>query len=147
MEPPFVLLIIAAFCAIECAHGLECYVCTNQDANLGKCLQTIKTCEPGDDMCLSETSWGSVPYWSQGAEKQYYISKRCANNNTCVRTRNKYMGLCTHIWYEDWKCSDCCRGDRCNYYVFLSGSLAQSSAVVLGLCAASVVAMGQLLWT
>lgn len=27
------------------------------------------------------------------------------------------MGDCTYIWYEDWKCSDCCQGDKCNYYV------------------------------
>ncbi|KAJ8882305.1 hypothetical protein PR048_014107 [Dryococelus australis] len=62
----------------------------------------------------------ALPYWSQGAEKQYYISKYCANNETCLRTRNKYRDLCTHIWYQDWKCSECCRGDRCNYYVFVS---------------------------
>ena len=30
------------------------------------------------------------------------------------------MRYCTHIWYEDWKCSECCQGDRCNYYVIVS---------------------------
>lgn len=27
------------------------------------------------------------------------------------------MDDCTYIWYQDWKCSDCCQGDKCNYYV------------------------------
>ena len=27
------------------------------------------------------------------------------------------MPLCHYIWYEDWKCAECCQGDRCNYYV------------------------------
>lgn len=39
-------------------ESLECYVCTNQDQNHEKCLNTIKTCEPEEDMCLSEISWG-----------------------------------------------------------------------------------------
>ncbi|RZC35650.1 hypothetical protein BDFB_004453 [Asbolus verrucosus] len=30
------------------------------------------------------------------------------------------MPLCTHIWYQDWKCSECCKGDRCNYYIIVS---------------------------
>lgn len=33
-------------------------MCTNQDQNHEKCLNTIKTCEPDEDMCLSEISWG-----------------------------------------------------------------------------------------
>lgn len=45
---------------VHCTIGvsLECYVCTNQDQNHEKCLNTIKTCEPEEDMCLSEISWG-----------------------------------------------------------------------------------------
>ena len=27
------------------------------------------------------------------------------------------MELCHYIWYEDWRCAECCQGDRCNYYV------------------------------
>jgi hypothetical protein len=61
-----------------------------------------------------------TPYWSQGAQKQYYVSKRCSAKDACVKTRNRYMRYCTHIWYEDWKCSECCQGDRCNYYVIVS---------------------------
>ncbi|KPJ01775.1 hypothetical protein RR46_06071 [Papilio xuthus] len=29
------------------------------------------------------------------------------------------MPTCTHIWYQDWVCSDCCQGDRCNYYIIV----------------------------
>lgn len=101
-------------------YGLECYVCTNQTDNQEKCLNTIKTCEPGEDVCLSEIRWGSTPYFSQGALKQYYVTKRCATKQVCTRTRSKYMPYCTHIWYEDWTCSECCQGDRCNYYIIVS---------------------------
>lgn len=40
-------------------YSMECYVCENQDDNTGKCLKTIKTCDPDEDMCLSEIKWGS----------------------------------------------------------------------------------------
>jgi hypothetical protein len=49
----------------NCTHfslsgsGLECYVCTDQERNGDKCLNTIKTCEPDEDVCLSEIKWGS----------------------------------------------------------------------------------------
>lgn len=100
--------------------GLECYVCDNQEDNIEKCLNTIKTCEQEEDVCLTEIKWGSTPYWSQGAIKQYYISKRCSTKEKCIKMRNANMPLCTHIWYEDWKCSECCKGDRCNYYIIVS---------------------------
>lgn len=100
--------------------ALECYVCANQTDNSHKCLNTIKTCEPGEDVCLSEIRWGSTPYFSMGAQKQFYVSKRCAQKKVCQRIRSKYMNYCTHIWYEDWACSECCLGDRCNYYIIVS---------------------------
>jgi hypothetical protein len=62
----------------------------------------------------------ATPYWDQGAAKQFYVSKRCATKNQCEETRALFMPLCSHIWYEDWKCSECCQGDRCNYYVIVS---------------------------
>lgn len=40
-------------------NALECYVCKNQEGNIEKCLNTIKTCEHGEDTCLSEIRWGS----------------------------------------------------------------------------------------
>lgn len=95
-------------------------MCTNQTDNQEKCLNTIKTCDHGEDVCLSEIRWGSTPYFSQGALKQYYVSKRCSTKQACHRIRTKHMPYCTHIWYEDWTCSECCQGDRCNYYVIVS---------------------------
>ena len=53
----------------------------------------------------------------QGAEKQYYVSKRCSTEAECIREINGNMPLCHYIWYEDWKCAECCQGDRCNYYI------------------------------
>lgn len=35
----------------------QCYVCTRQDEFEGKCVNTIKTCDPEEDMCLTEYSW------------------------------------------------------------------------------------------
>ncbi|KAG8238972.1 hypothetical protein J437_LFUL013954 [Ladona fulva] len=115
-------------------YALECYVCSNQSSNAEKCLNTIKTCDYGQDMCLTEIRWGTEPYWSQGADKQYYVSKRCANNETCERTIRKHMPYCTHIWYEDWKCAECCRGDRCNYYVIMGASTLASSFAAIVCC-------------
>ncbi|XP_052737517.1 uncharacterized protein LOC128198094 [Bicyclus anynana] len=111
--------------------SLECYVCENQEDNTEKCVKTIKTCEYNQDVCLTEIKWGSTPYWSQGAKKQYYISKRCSNKTECATTRQHYMPLCTHIWYQDWICSDCCRGDRCNYYIISGGEIMKPAFTVL----------------
>lgn len=40
-------------------QGLECYVCDKQKGNDEKCMKTIKVCEHGDDMCLTDIRWGS----------------------------------------------------------------------------------------
>lgn len=40
------------------ASALECYVCANQSDNTQKCLNTIKTCEPDEDVCKTEIRWG-----------------------------------------------------------------------------------------
>lgn len=95
-------------------------MCDSQEDINGKCVKTIKTCKYDEDVCLTEIRWGSMPYWQQGALKQYYISKRCATRSACERYRSSNMNSCTHIWYQDWKCSECCRGDRCNYFVIVS---------------------------
>ncbi|XP_044012249.1 uncharacterized protein LOC122860007 [Aphidius gifuensis] len=104
------------------SNALECYVCDNQEDNKHKCLQSIKTCEQDEDVCMTEVKWGSAPYWTVGAKKQYYISKKCATESHCRRIREKNMPDCTYLWYVDWKCSECCRGDRCNYFIFSSAS-------------------------
>ncbi|XP_013107908.1 uncharacterized protein LOC106087417 [Stomoxys calcitrans] len=117
-----VALIAIYYCSqVNFVTGLECYVCSNQTGNVEKCLNTIKTCEPGEDVCGTEIRWGSQPYFSQGALKQYYVSKRCMTKQRCQAQRKRHMPYCTHIWYEDWSCHECCRGDRCNYFV-ISGS-------------------------
>ncbi|XP_030024722.1 uncharacterized protein LOC115443455 [Manduca sexta] len=110
-------IFVAVLDLLTPAFSLECYVCDNQEDNNGKCVNTINTCESNQDVCLTEIRWGSTPYWSQGAKKQYYISKRCSNKTECAMTRQHHMSLCTHIWYQDWACSDCCLGNRCNYYI------------------------------
>ncbi|XP_065350285.1 UPAR/Ly6 domain-containing protein cold [Cloeon dipterum] len=124
------------------ATALECYVCTNQEHNKDKCLNTIKTCEQNEEMCLTEYKWGSTPYWDQGAAKQFYVSKRCATKKQCTDLRSRYMPFCTYIWYEDWKCSECCQGDRCNYYVILGASSTKSSVTML----AATVGAALMLW-
>lgn len=115
---------------IEGVYTLECYVCHEQDSNDGKCLKTIKTCEPEHDMCLTEIKWGTTPYWQAGAQKQFYISKRCATKSQCDRTMKKYTASCTHVWYEDWKCAECCGGDKCNYFIISSSPNSRASFIV-----------------
>ncbi|KAJ8957786.1 hypothetical protein NQ314_006501 [Rhamnusium bicolor] len=95
--------------SIKLGVALECYVCDKQEDNKGKCVATIETCDYGYDVCLSEISWGSTPYWQQGALKQYYISKKCSTKDKCAKYRSNNMATCTHIWYQDWKCSECCK--------------------------------------
>ncbi|XP_017776159.1 PREDICTED: uncharacterized protein LOC108562366 [Nicrophorus vespilloides] len=119
------IIFILFLVSMNVCLGLECYVCQNQEINQGKCVKTIKTCEQGEDVCLTEIRWGSTPYWQQGALKQFYISKGCSTKDKCQRYRESNMRLCTNIWYEDWKCSECCKGDKCNYYI-ISGALSNS---------------------
>ncbi|XP_054707696.1 uncharacterized protein LOC129217422 [Uloborus diversus] len=104
--------------AVQC---LECYVCDNQDSNYDKCIKTIKTCGIAEDRCLSEIRWGSTPYWDSTGKKQFYISKKCATDHECKDSITKVSKRCDRIWYNDWECFECCHGDRCNYYVTLSG--------------------------
>ncbi|KAL0893755.1 hypothetical protein ABMA27_013893 [Loxostege sticticalis] len=128
----YVIVLLITITVIGEVLGLECYVCENQEDNNEKCVKTIKTCEHNQDVCLTEIRWGSTPYWSQGAKKQYYVSKRCSNKTECALTRQHYMPLCTHIWYQDWVCSDCCQGDRCNYYVISGTYTIKPALSVLG---------------
>merc|ERR1711911_466171 len=115
----FSVILLSIF---EQGLGLECYVCTTQTGNTEKCLRTIKTCEPGEDYCLTTIAWGSLPYWTASAEKSYFVSKQCATKELCERTWNETLPYCERIWYLDWRCSECCQGDRCNYFVTLGAS-------------------------
>uniref|UniRef100_A0A2M4C2X8 Putative secreted protein n=1 Tax=Anopheles marajoara TaxID=58244 RepID=A0A2M4C2X8_9DIPT len=123
------LLLFVALIGTSDAH--ECYVCSNQTGNTDKCLNTVRICEQGEDACLTEIRWGSTPYFSLGAQKQFYVSKRCAKKEICQRIRTKHMPYCTHIWYEDWTCSACCLGDRCNYYVISDAPAALTTSLML----------------
>lgn len=48
-----------AFPFVAKVLALECYVCTNQENNKDKCIETMKTCDLSEDRCLSEVRWGS----------------------------------------------------------------------------------------
>jgi len=137
MEIAFVVLsLILAGGLLGPCEGLECYVCNQQEGNVEKCLSTVRTCESDEDTCLTEVRWGSTPYWSQGAEKQYYVTKTCSTKDRCDERQSEFIHYCHRIWYEDWKCAECCKGDRCNYYVFLG---AGTTSVSLGLLSASLI--------
>merc|ERR1711997_897417 len=124
------LLLLLLPLLLPAVAGLECYVCDSQDGNTEKCTKTIKTCEYEHDRCLSTITWSTTPYWTQGAEKQYYVSKSCSTVAQCEQEIAASMELCHYIWYEDWRCAECCQGDRFNYYVTL-GSGSVSSNLVL----------------
>jgi len=109
---------------------LECYVCTRQEGNVEKCLSTVKTCQAEEDICQTELRWGSTPYWNQVAEKQYYVTKRCAKAKECDARRQEFMSYCHRIWYEDWKCAECCQGDRCNYFIMMGASNLKTSWIL-----------------
>jgi len=111
---------------------LECYVCQNQPDNKNKCVETVKTCDFNQDQCLSEVRWRSTPYWSQTDQKQYFISKRCATRLECEEASEDRNRKCDRIWYNDWNCTSCCGGDKCNHFVTLAGySLNPSELLVL----------------
>lgn len=117
------LLVTLAFTStIKQTHQLECYVCTNQPDNKNKCAETVKICDLAQDQCLTEVRWGSAPNWALADQKQTFISKRCATKQECQEAISDKYHKCDRIWYNDWNCTTCCSGDKCNYYVTLAGS-------------------------
>ncbi|KYN40318.1 hypothetical protein ALC56_05263 [Trachymyrmex septentrionalis] len=66
----FALIIITC---VSLGHALECYVCTDQEGNQEKCLNTIKTCEPGQDTCLTEIKWGSNYNFLHGLSFLFFL--------------------------------------------------------------------------
>ena len=58
-----------------------------------------------------------APYFTEGAPKQYFISKQCATKTICDQTKKETFPMCDRVSYTDWKCAECCQGDRCNFYV------------------------------
>ncbi|XP_015113314.1 uncharacterized protein LOC107038618 [Diachasma alloeum] len=126
----FPRILVLLSCCTVIGNALECYVCDRQQDNTGKCLSTINTCEYDQDACFTEVNWGSTPYWSPAAQKQHYISKKCMSKRECEKIRKVNMPDCTYLWYQDWKCSECCQGDRCNYYIFSGASKYTSWSVL-----------------
>ncbi|BET00120.1 Hypothetical protein NTJ_12936 [Nesidiocoris tenuis] len=133
-----VIVVALIFVVFDAGNAMECYVCKDQDGNNGKCLHTIMTCQAEEDQCMTEIKWGTMPYWQAGAKKQFYISKKCATKKMCEKTMKKTLPYCTHVWYEDWRCSECCGGDRCNYFI-ISGSPKAPAALFPILCGLGIV--------
>lgn len=127
--------------------GQKCYVCKNQDENTGKCATTVQECSFGEDYCLSEIRWGSTPFWEIGAPMQYYISKKCATADECVTTKSEYMPYCQRIWWRDWKCAECCKGDRCNYFITLGSSTVTSNIALMLLAGTFTLLLPMFHWS
>ncbi|XP_018014010.1 uncharacterized protein LOC108671037 [Hyalella azteca] len=127
MQLHFLGCVLLILLIAECgAH--ECYVCHEQDSNRGKCTETVEPCDFEQDHCLSEIKWGSTPFWEVGAPMQYYISKKCATRQDCTDTISGYLPYCDYINWKDWKCAECCKGDRCNFFVTLGASSLQTTS-------------------
>ena len=93
-------------------------------------------------------------------ERRHYLSKSCSTQDGCQKSKwtktltklhinNRvslgsyaYTPVCTRNWYDDWSCVECCKGDRCNKYVFVSRHLVSLvwfwfNNLNLGLCLSS----------
>ncbi|XP_043247009.1 uncharacterized protein LOC122394301 isoform X2 [Amphibalanus amphitrite] len=103
--------------SLHSASAHECYVCVGQAGNGGKCTETVALCEYEEQSCMTTVSWGSTPGWRLGVPMMLFVSKQCATDDYCEEMRLKNLPLCTRISYEDWRCTSCCKGDRCNYYI------------------------------
>lgn len=117
----FVLLFVIFVSTARKSFELECYVCKDQEHNREKCIRTVRTCEPEEDRCMSEVKWGSTLDWNLVLDSQYYMDKNCATQEFCEEAEKTNAKRCLYLPYEDWECITCCTGDRCNYYVTLTG--------------------------
>lgn len=115
---------------VQQSYQLECYVCQNQEDNKNKCAETVKICDLMQEQCLTEVRWGTRPNWALNSQKQHFISKRCATKQECSEAITDKYHKCDRIQYNDWNCTTCCSGDKCNYYVTLSGHSTQPIALV-----------------
>lgn len=131
-----VIVVLILTSNVRLTDQLECYVCQNQDDNKGKCAETVKICDLEQEQCLTEVRWGSVPNWVPTGQKQHYISKRCATKQECQLASSDRDHKCDRVGYNDWNCTTCCSGDKCNYYVTLSASSLSNlnPLIILGLC-------------
>lgn len=133
------MLLIVLFTFVKLSTQLECYVCQNQEDNKSKCAETVKICDLEQEQCLTEVRWGSTPSWSLTSRKQYFISKRCATKIECQDPDKQHK--CDRIWYNDWNCTTCCSGDKCNYYVTLAGPTIKPSHLTSFMICASLFIM------
>ena len=77
----------------------------------------------GRTIILLVLSWGgsifsSEPrYWQPRSDRIFSIDKSCDTREHC-EAEQRGLGLrCMRNHYRDWWCTECCQGDRCNYYV------------------------------
>ncbi|XP_060582032.1 uncharacterized protein LOC132738543 [Ruditapes philippinarum] len=116
---------------ISLGSALECYVCREQPDNRDKCIKTTIQCREHQDTCRTFIHWRQPKYWTPRSERIYSIDKSCAVRSSCEQEQ-KTLGLeCMRNWYRDWKCTECCQGDRCNYYVTLGASGVKISMALL----------------
>lgn len=135
MTTSYLIAILAISSLFPLTSQLECYVCRNQPDNKNKCVETVKICDLNQDQCLTEVRWGSIPHWTQTDQKQHFVTKSCATKSECEEARADKSHKCDRIWYNDWNCTTCCAGDKCNYYVTLAGSsLSPSNLILASLC-------------
>lgn len=121
-----ILLLTALFVGVFTGvYSYECYVCKDQDNNSEKCVKTVRACDIAENACMTIVRWGSSPYYDQKGNKQYYVSKQCATTLLCETMKTNMSRRCDRIWFNDWECAECCTGDRCNYFITLSGSSLQ----------------------
>jgi len=123
----FALCIVLIFSS---ATGHECYVCVGQAGNGGKCTETVALCEYEEQACMTTVSWGSTPGWRIGVPMMHFVSKQCSTDEQCEAQRVANLPFCTRISYEDWRCTSCCKGDRCNYYIIDGGVSTRASALL-----------------
>ncbi|KAH3821958.1 uncharacterized protein LOC127831851 [Dreissena polymorpha] len=121
---------------ISLGSALECYVCNDQPNNQDKCVKTTIQCKKNHDTCRTYIHWRQPPYWTPRSERIFSIDKSCTTRQEC-ENEQRVLGLrCFRDWYRDWMCTECCQGDRCNYYVTLGASSVQLS---IGLLASALL--------
>ena len=140
----YLLALFCLVCTIQQTSQLECYVCQNQPDNKNKCAETVKICDLVQDQCLTEVRWGSTPYWALTDQKQHFISKRCATKQECHEATSDRFQTCDRIWYNDWNCTTCCSGDKCNYFVTLAGHSTKPTGAILILTQVFVVGISMM---
>lgn len=126
-----IVALVVLLTLVKQSYQLECYVCQNQEDNKSKCAETVKICDLEQEQCLTEVRWGSKPYFATAGQKQHFISKRCATKFECQEASADKFHKCDRIWYNDWNCTSCCSGDKCNYYVTLAGSALSSNFALI----------------